>query len=197
MRLVGPRYGMVIVAALGLLLGAGLTLYVLSQLGPEEPAATPPPPQRADLTVRFDRALFVREANRQIADVLARYDLRDPRWLFGADNTLTLLTTGRVPIVGEDVEVRIEARPVVRGGGAAVEILRITYGSIEVSGEQLAGLADDLNAQLAAALDRDRFRVEDARVTPDAIVVQLRVIGRLAPGGPGDGTPTPAGAGVP
>lgn len=194
MRLVGPRYGMVIVAVLGLLLGAGLTLYILSQMGPEEPTAIPPAPERADLTVRFDRDLFVREANRQVTDILARYDLRDPRWLFGEDNTLTLLTTGRVPIVGEDVAVRIEARPVVRGGAAAVEILRITYGSIEVSGGQLAGLADDLNAQLAAALDRDRFRVEDARVTPDGIVVQLRVIGELAPGGPGDGTPSPAGA---
>ncbi len=111
--------------------------------------------------------------------MLADYDLRDPEWRLGDDNTVTLTATGKLPVIETDVAVQVVGQPVVRDGSVAVEILSVTLGSIEVSGDQLSGLAAGLNQQLADAIDREKYAVEDVRTSADAVTVRLRVVGEL------------------
>lgn len=111
--------------------------------------------------------------------MLADYDLRDPEWHLGNDNTVTLSATGKLPVIGTDVGVQVVGQPVVRDGSVAVEILSVTLGSIQVSSDQISGLAEGLNQQLADAIDREKYTVEDVRTSEDAVIVRLRVIGEL------------------
>ena len=164
---------------IGVLGGTVLTLYLIAQARPDALGAARPPGGASDLTVIVDEELFEREANRRALSELSRYELRAPRWRLGKDNTITLQATGKVPVVGTEAEVRVVTRPVVRDGAVAVELQSISYGRIRVSGERLSGLVEDLNRQLADAIDRERFEVEDIRATDGALTVRLRVLSEL------------------
>ncbi len=137
------------------------------------------PGRTSDLVVRVDRALFVREVNRRALPVLAQYNLRDPRWRLGEDNTVTLDATGKLPIIGTDVGVRVTTRPVVRGGSLAIELISVQSGRLQIPAARLSGLLEGLNRQIASAIDRRKFEVEDVRTSPDAISLALRVVGDL------------------
>ncbi|MDP9351156.1 MAG: hypothetical protein M3P51_06425 [Chloroflexota bacterium] len=174
------RFLVYLAAALLLLLsGFGLATALLLRERAIPPQQPPRVAEPVDLVVTIDRELFVREANRRALPVLADYDLRDPEWRLGDDNTVTISATGKLPIIGTDVPVQVVGQPVVRDGSVAVEILSVTLGSIEVSGDQLSGLAEGLNQQLADAIDREKYAVEDVRASEDAVTVRLRVIGEL------------------
>jgi hypothetical protein len=141
--------------------------------------ASQTPGAAPDLMVRVSHNLFVREVNRRAVPELARFNLRDPRWELGADNTVTLHATGKLPIIGTDVGVRVVTRPVVRGGSLAVELLSVSSGRLQMPAARLSGFLEDLNRQIASAIDRRKFEVEDVRTSPEAIVLRLRVVGEL------------------
>jgi hypothetical protein len=126
------------------------------------------------------KEVLVAVANKQAADTFEKYRLRDPRWTLGDDNTVTLDATATLPALGADVAVRITSVLVARGGALQVDVLSIALGGITVTGGALAGLAGDLNRDLASAIDPTRFEVQDVRTTPEAVTLRLRVVGDLS-----------------
>lgn len=169
----------ILAVLLGMAGGSALTLLVLSRSEPPPLRALPTRPGSSNLTVTLDREVFLREVARRAVPVLGDYDLRNPAWRLNDDNTITLDAVGKAPLIGTDVAVRLVSRPVVRDGALAVEVLSISYGQIQVSGSGLSELAEDLNEQLAQAIDRDTFLVEDVRTTEGAVTLRLRVVGEL------------------
>ncbi len=174
---------LILAVLLGMAGGSALTLSVLSQAEPPPLRALPPRSGSSNLAVTLDREVFLREVARRAVPVLDEYELRDPSWRLNDDNTITLDAAGNAPLIGTDVAVRLVTRPLVRDGAVAVAVLSISYGQIQVSGSGLSGLAEDLNEQLAQAIDRDTFVVEDVRATEGAVRLRLRVVGELYSGG--------------
>ena len=170
---------LILAVLVGMAGGSALTLSMLSQSEPVPLRALPARPGNSNLAVTLDREVFLREVARRAVPVLDEYDFRDPSWRLNDDNTITLDATGKAPLIGTEVAVRLVTRPVVRDGAVAVEVLSISYGQIQVSGSGLSGLAEDLNEQLAQAIDRDTFVVEDVRATEGAVTLRLRVVGDL------------------
>ncbi len=152
---------------------------MLTQLSPPRAAVLPESGGRPDLTVNVSRELFEREATRRAGPTLAQYNLREPHWELGDDNTITLSATTTIPLLEMDVNVRVLTQPVVRDGALAVEITQIDYGRISVGGDPLAGLADELNKQLAAAINPQKFQVTGVRTSTDSIELTMQVVGTL------------------
>lgn len=170
---------MLVAAVLLVALGFGAATAFLLRERAVPPSQRRPLAEPTDIVVTIDREFFVREANRRAQSVLADYNLRDPQWSLTNDNTVILNAVGQLPIIGTDVDVRIVGQPVVRDGSVAVEILSMTLGSIEVSSDGLSGLVEGLNQELAEAIDRERYLVQDVRTSENAVTVHLDVVGEL------------------
>ena len=181
MRLRG-RVGIPLAALVGLLIGGAAVLLALALV---RPRIAPTAPERAgasDLSMTISRELLVREANRRAGATLRSYDLSDPRWELGEEDTLTLDALGKLPVLGTQVRVRVLGQLRAEQGVVRVQIRSVEYGAIRVSGDAIAGLADELNRELAGAVDRETFAVEDVETTPEAIVLRLRVVGERGDG---------------
>ena len=168
-----------IVSAVSAFIGAVLAVFSLDQL--KAPAGPTLQTEGAapDLSVVVSRDLFIREANRRIGPILDQYDLRDPSWELGDDDIITLITTGQLPIVGTDVGITIRMQPVVQEGALAIDILSIDYGLLRIGAGPLDGLAADVNEQLKAALNREKFEVQSVRTTVDSVLLEVKVVGEL------------------
>ncbi len=175
------RRGMILltVLALGLVIGGGTTLLYLALSRPNVDLPPAVAPGKSDIALTLDREFLVREANRRVGPTLQRYDLRDPEWRLGEDNTIVLDATGKLPVLGSDVDVSVLSSLAVEDGVVRVKVETVDYGLIEVSGDQLSGLAEDLNKELADAIDRRMFRVEHVETLPNAIVLRVKVVGDL------------------
>lgn len=179
MRLRG-RVGIPLTAAIaGLLIGGAAVLLALALVRPPLAATPPERAGTSDLSLTISRELLVREANRRAGDTLRAYGLSDPKWELGEDDTLTLDALGQLPVLGTEVRVRVIGQLRAEQGVVRVAIRNVDYGAIRVSGDAIAGLADGLNRDLAGAVDRETFAVEDVETTPETIVLRLRVIGEL------------------
>lgn len=168
---------------IGVLVGALLTGIGLTQMGAR--AVEPPAAQGEtlpDVTATISPDLFAREANRRVAGTLTRYNLRDPQWGLNDDNSIVLSSTGKLPILGSDVDIDIVLQPKLRDGALTMEIVRIEYGQVRVSGSPFNGLIEGLNQQLGDLIDREKFEIQRVAVTSRGITFDLRVIGDLSDG---------------
>ncbi len=199
MRFGAERRIPITVALLGVggFTGVLLTLLILLSLRPRDmvvrpvPTATshaviaPAPPRASatpasDLTMTIGKEVLVQMANKQAADTFEQYGLRDPQWTLGdGDNTVTLNAKGDLPAVGTDVDVQIVSLLVARNGVLQVDILSVALGGITVTGGALSGLAEDLNQDLAEAVDLNRFAVQDVHTSPEYVTLRMRVVGEL------------------
>lgn len=168
-----------IVALGGFMCGAALAPMLLIQIRPEALIAPPVAHTTPDVTLSISRDLFAREANRRLGPTLNQYRLKSPDWELGDDNTITLTATSTLPVLDLDVHLRVISQPVVRDGALAIDVHSIEYGRVIFGGDPFKGLADDVNKQLATAVDRRRFEVEGVQTDVNSLTLQLRVAGNL------------------